>query len=311
MGALNGRIKVECPRCGKYDASDMFLNFELAAEYRSKRHILSAILRERSEKGLDVFIVNRQQTADATPNFFTLEDLLSKTDIPVSPEEKALKLLQHMRKATGDEFGKRFSYNNANHYPLAYARSEKEFGRLITLLAKLGYIEELEAGWNSSLTVEGWKKTDEIKKQNPDSNQGFVAMWFSGYKTEVDHPKHETITKADRDTCYQAISSAFKETPFKPLRIDNKEHNNKICDEIILGINQSKFLIADVTGNRGGVYFEAGFAKSLGMEVIWLCKKGFAKDDMHFDTNHYNHIVYDDYEELTKRLSMRILATVT
>ena len=69
-------------------------------------------------------------------------------------------------------------------------------------------------------------------------------------------------------------------------------------------------MIADVTGCRGGVYYEAGLAKKEGMEVIWLCKKGFEKSDMHFDTNRYYHIIYDNYDELTKRLNKRILATV-
>ena len=50
------------------------------------------------------------------------------------------------------------------------------------------------------------------------------------------------------------------------------EHINKIRDEIISQITRSKFLIADFTGHRGGVYFEAGLAMGLRRSVrtnIW------------------------------------------
>ncbi len=34
-----------------------------------------------------------------------------------------------------------------------------------------------------------------------------------------------------------------------------------------------RFMIADFTGHRGGVYFEAGFAHGLGIPVIWTCRE--------------------------------------
>ena len=46
----------------------------------------------------------------------------------------------------------------------------------------------------------------------------------------------------------------------KAVRIDRLEHNRKIDDEIIAEIRRSRYLVADFTGNRAGVYFEAGFA---------------------------------------------------
>lgn len=48
------------------------------------------------------------------------------------------------------------------------------------------------------------------------------------------------------------------------MMIGSKEHSNKIDDEIIGEIRRSAFIVADFTGHRGGVYFEAGFAMGLG-----------------------------------------------
>lgn len=68
-------------------------------------------------------------------------------------------------------------------------------------------------------------------------------------------------------------------------------------------------LIADFTKQRGGVYFEAGFAMGLGIPVIWSCRSDDI-NNLHFDTRQYNHIVWNDYSDLRTKLVNRIKATV-
>ena len=68
-------------------------------------------------------------------------------------------------------------------------------------------------------------------------------------------------------------------------------------------------MVADFTGNRGGVYYEAGFAGGLGIPVIWIVHEDDL-DDVHFDTRQYNHITYSTPEELRDKLKARILATI-
>jgi nucleoside 2-deoxyribosyltransferase len=85
------------------------------------------------------------------------------------------------------------------------------------------------------------------------------------------------------------------------------EHVNRIDDEIIGRIRSSRFIVADFTGHRAGVYFEAGMMLGLGRTVIWMCKD----DDLanaHFDTRQYNFINYKSVEEARKRLYDRIMA---
>ena len=96
---------------------------------------------------------------------------------------------------------------------------------------------------------------------------------------------------------------------YKPLRIDRTEHVNRIDDEIIMQIRQSKFLVADLTGQRNGVYFEAGFMLGLGRPVIWVCEKA-ELDHIHFDARQYNMIDYINAEDLNKRLYVRIGANL-
>jgi nucleoside 2-deoxyribosyltransferase len=52
-----------------------------------------------------------------------------------------------------------------------------------------------------------------------------------------------------------------------PVRVDFVEHNEQICDKIVAEIRTCQFLVADVTLQRAGVYFEAGFAMGLGRLV--------------------------------------------
>jgi hypothetical protein len=145
------------------------------------------------------------------------------------------------------------------------------------------------------ITPKGWAYLDSLRQTNPQSAIGFIAMWF-----------HDSM-----DLAFAAIQRGIGEAGYTPHRIDQKQHNNKIDDEIIAGIRRSKFLVADFTGQRGGVYFEAGFAKGLELEVIWLCREDEVKQ-LHFDTRQYSHIPWqpDLLPHLAKTLKDRIEATV-
>lgn len=108
-------------------------------------------------------------------------------------------------------------------------------------------------------------------------------------------------------TWAEGIAPAIEGCYFRPVRIDKEDFLGKICDEIIAEIRQSRFLVADFTGQRGGVYYEAGFAHGLGIPVIFVVRKNEV-GKLHFDTRQFNHIVYETPEELKERLTQRIRA---
>ena len=52
-------------------------------------------------------------------------------------------------------------------------------------------------------------------------------------------------------------------------------------------IRDAAFLIADLTHDNPGAYWEAGYAEGLGKPVIFICEKEkFEAKRTHFDTNH-------------------------
>ena len=79
-----------------------------------------------------------------------------------------------------------------------------------------------------------------------------------------------------------SIKRAIEDAGYLPVIIDEKEHNNQIVPEIFYEIKNSKFIVADLCGHRNGVYYEAGYAKGLGKEVILTCRQSDF-DKKHFD----------------------------
>lgn len=69
----------------------------------------------------------------------------------------------------------------------------------------------------------------------------------------------------------------------------------------------TKFLLAELTHNNAGAYWEAGFAEGLGKPVIYLCRKDLFDDKSkgtHFDTNHHLTVVWkaEKMDEAARRL---------
>lgn len=140
----------------------------------------------------------------------------------------------------------------------------------------------------------GFIQADEWKRKAAQSAQGFVAMWFD--RTTV-------------DVWEDGLRKGVVDAGYEPLRIDKTEHVNKICDEIIAQIRRSRFLIADYTGHRAGVYYEAGYASGRDLPVILTCKKDEI-DKLHFDVRQFNCIDWQTPAELAERLQARIEAII-
>lgn len=125
-------------------------------------------------------------------------------------------------------------------------------------------------------------------------NQIFVAMMFSN---EID---------AVYDNVYKPMIQKYN---FLSMRIDKKNFTGSIINEITDEISNSIALIADLTGNRGGVYYEAGIARGLQLcnhpiKLILTCNKEyFEKEKVHFDVSGDNIILYDNESDLKTKLS--------
>lgn len=168
---------------------------------------------------------------------------------------------------------------------------------MLNILVDLGYLKNADYSDRYIISAEGWKKIDEIRKNNLTSKQAFIAMEF-GEETKY---------------IREAFREAIIESGYNMRVIDEKEHNNQIVPEIFYEIEQSKFVVVDVTHPNYGAYYEAGYAQALGKEVIVCCRKEAFEDlncKPHFDIAQKSMIIWNDEKELIERLKRRIRATV-
>ncbi|MGS1016671.1 hypothetical protein [Allosphingosinicella humi] len=176
----------------------------------------------------------------------------------------------------------------------------KELISLLKFADQQGHVEfqQYNDGAKARTTILGLISLEDYEGVDAKSHMGFVAMWFG---PEVAGAYSEAILPSIELNGYEAV------------RIDNREHNNKIDDEIISQIRRARFVVADFScgkdGARGGVYFEAGFAMALAKPVIFTVR---ATDlaRVHFDTRQYNHIVWETPADLKEKLTSRIGATI-
>lgn len=219
--------------------------------------------------------------------------------------------------------GDRINLNplETNWISMFYSNNVIQFRYICGQLINMGYLEgnmphSENQGFDIIITAKGWERIDNLKMKSPVSGTAFVAMWFSNQ------------TKKYREIVQEAI----KRAGYLPVIVDQEHFNGYIMDKITSEIKDARFIVADFTcveekevkgivkdGVRGGVYFEAGFAKGLGREVIHTCRDDEAsKKRLHFDISQINTILWEDtgdtlvYKgtDLTEVIRQRIVTTV-
>lgn len=108
---------------------------------------------------------------------------------------------------------------------------------------------------------------------------------------------------SELDDVYDTYKKCFKRFGIDAIRADEIEHEDVITNKIIEEIKASEFLVGDLTGERPSVYYEIGYAHSLGRRVIMYRKQGTA---IHFDLAAYNCPEYKNMKELNELLIKRL-----
>lgn len=293
-----------CPFCGKYILEHQAEEL-IELNHAKQKYLIAGFLHyyEGTEnKHGDTPVIDKEN----------YKSFLYNEIIPRTIMEKLNGVLLHFYKL-GDSLGTYYRFSDFSSQPeLFFARNKSEFDAMLLELHQMGriHIEKNRDGNSSSivdkfsLSTSGIEKCEELLSGNKNSHKVFVAMGF----------KDDLI-----DAHHKAIKPACKKCGFDAFLVSEHEHNEDINDKIIAEINSSRFVIADLTYNNNGAYFEAGYAQGRGCEVLRLCKKswfeelgenGEKKNDLHFDINHYNFIIWENHEDLEKKLINRINARI-
>ena len=158
-------IFVECAICGEY-IIESILRKELRnhPDYGSQRFILSALSKSRVQGKDRLYIMSAN-----------IKELIESAYIPKDPVERIDKVLL-LAQAKVNEISDSIEFKHTE-YPLAYAKSPKEFDWLIKKAREIGFLED--TGGKFNLTLQGWKRLSDLKTTPTYNNKVFVAMWFA------------------------------------------------------------------------------------------------------------------------------------
>ena len=315
QGPVEKPTSYKCPRCGYIC---------LAEEATWDQDFFN----DDDKKIISIYLRNEYERRNRTPFTKRLArgDLMQtvKQYKPLDPLEKIDNALLNLEKAS-KYVGMKINFNPGNEYPYYHCNNSEELRTILSLLHKDDFIhapDPYNPHNDSYITTKGYERLRELRRFRKDSRQCFVAMWFA---VEMNDVYENAIRSA-----IEYIEEGEKGPKFEAIRIDNVEHTNDINDEVIAAIRRSRFMVCDLTGYRGGVYFEAGFAYGLGMEVIYTCREDWVKskklelydsnkekidmkqEGIHFDIEHRNHIRWseDNLDEFKEKLTNRIKAVI-
>ena len=129
----------------------------------------------------------------------------------------------------------------------------------------------------------------DTNKTKQKSGNAFLAMWFG----------------VEGNALYrEAVQKGVSAAGYHLQVVDQEEYNGFIMDKVVNLINDSAFVIADLSaapeviedgrvknGVRGGVYWEAGYAAGQKKQVILTCRDDEeSMKRIHFDLQQHNQI---------------------
>lgn len=281
-GNVRAMAHIFCPRCGEFSITQPAMQkLKLPSISIRQRSVMSSAIREKGkEYGIDENVLDQFLSRKDKAPLDKLDLLLlyiyktaEKTNSPFAGQKFELER-NSVRSALDPTL---ISQDGYAMQAACWAMDTQELIAMFTHLREQEYLHPDTRWSNARLTTKGFERVAALQRDKGEGKQAFVAMWF--------HKKMELLYN-------EAIEPAIKDAGYIAKRIDRAEHANKIDDEIIMEIRRSRFVVADFTGQRGGVYYEAGFALGLGIPVIWTCQEG-AQKELHFDTRQYNHLLWN------------------
>lgn len=236
----------------------------------------------------------------------TREEIKSILDFPFpTPSEQVDNIIMFI----GDEckiYGKTILYI-ANSPDLdrlrikACIKDKKTATIFIDTLINDKYLEKPETT-TLTLTLQGWKKYEELIKTNIDSKKAFMAMQFDSDQIAF---INTYLKPAVKNTGFDLV-----------LLTDISSAESLIDNKLRVAINNSRFLICDLTHQNKGAYWEAGYAEGLGRPVIYICEEeSFKREKPHFDTNHQEFFKWkkgdeDSIKKFVDQLQDKIRVTI-
>jgi hypothetical protein len=282
----------DCARCGSF-----FLT-------RTAEANLKTILRGKEGRAIEAslsFRIRRMQSQEggAIPTISsTFVDTVAADPSLPNPAEQADNLILWLGETLGNQTGGQvdIEYNRdrsrvggINDYSVWFLVDQLKAKGLVD-----GDVQAEHAG--AFLTLDGWSRFEELKRGRADSNRAFMAMQFGD----------PILNRVFADYFKPAAALAG----FDLQRIDESPEAGSIPNRMRLEILRARFIVADLSHNNRGAYWEAGYAEGLGKPVIYTCEETFFKDKergTHFDVTQQHHVLWNAKNDETLAQAARDL----
>lgn len=293
----SGGYKVDCPVCGRFglseEAWDDYLEPQTGAGQK-----LSPLCRARMAHRIRTANSAKNSTPPKLDSHFVSRFIDDGCQGP-TPVEQAVNVIRYI----GDEISHSGELlNSLPNYFFAEigAPSPMLAGKLLFELKERNLLDGIDntsmdsppSMFNVNLTLDGWEQYLAERHGQIAGNYGFIAMEFG-----------------------EPLLDSFVKTVVKPAvekgigyeLVDMRDVARAgIIDNIMRAqIRNAAFVIADLTHDNSGAYWEAGYAEGLGKEVIYICERQkFDDAKTHFDTNHCTTVPWskDDPDDFSQEL---------
>lgn len=278
-------------------------NCTICGTFNLSRTVISKINGlNNKQKALVRYYIKRkvEKESDCLFGFDDIENILKSGKLPNHREQEINLII-----SIGNEINKgKYKELNPDNYIAKIGALDSNNVRLILehwietdiLIGK----EEKRHKLSQPLTLSmiGWDKYEELKASQSDSKYAFMAM---GYNDVTDEAYKKIFKPAIESTGFE-------------LKVQKDEKKLGLIDNrMILNIQQSKFLIVDLTDDNAGAYWESGYAEGLGKPVFYVCEEAkFKEKKPHFDTNHRLTTMWnlDDPEYSIEELKATIFVNI-
>ncbi|MGO9701430.1 MAG: hypothetical protein ACLPX7_19445 [Xanthobacteraceae bacterium] len=260
---------IDCSRCGDFSVSRV-----AEADFLP--------LKDLKQRALASHLIRKLQGASRptlTSDFFAS---LSQRALP-TPAEASDNLLLWLAEIADGSPGKQIGidYSDPNIQGLIGVIDDDDVRWVGAALKSQGLVDAANtAGMQlSRLTPRGWLRVEELKRAHISSRFAFFARQFRN---------------SDLDSVFeQCLRPAVAQTGYELRPVTQRAG---LVDAIIEDeIRRCRFLIADLSDDNAGAYWEAGFAEGLGKPVIYVCRarEGGELKKTHFDANHRHTVRWD------------------
>lgn len=282
---------IDCPHCGSFKLSGSLYST------LPSRKVSDPLAAVKLSHGLR----NAQKKGAFTELTSEMCDAILEMPLP-KPKEQADLMIRWFAE-NHQEPGKEIIFSYAHHGAIIGSQSVTSFAFAIEHMMKIGFlqgrvhtkIDISHCQYTLSLTMKGWDHYDQMKTRREAHRKAFMAMKFNDERLE------KTLEEVFKPTVKKAGFDLFKSVEQLGAGL--------IDNQIRAQIQASDFVIADLSHDNLGAYWEAGYAEGLGKPVIYTCQKSkFENSKTHFDTNHHLTIVWDD--ENPKQCEKELIATI-